>query len=87
MSDKRARHINQLLPSRMVNRREFVLMGAAAATSGIVLAQQGMASRGIRPQPRGKPSGRPFLAHFTDVAAAAGLTAPVIYGGVILSSR
>jgi hypothetical protein len=82
MSDKRARHINQLLPSRMVNRREFVLMGAAAATSGIVLAQQGMASRGIRPQPRGKPSGRPFLAHFTDVAAAAGLTAPVIYGGI-----
>jgi hypothetical protein len=66
----------------MVNRREFVLMGAAAATSGIVLAQQGMASRGIRPQPRGKPSGRPFLAHFTDVAAAAGLTAPVIYGGI-----
>jgi hypothetical protein len=66
----------------MLNRREFVLLGAAAATSGVVLAQQGMASRGIRPQPRGKPSGRPFLAHFTDVAAAAGLTAPVIYGGL-----
>jgi len=27
-------------------------------------------------------SGRPFNAHFTDVAAAAGLKAPVIYGGV-----
>ena len=32
--------------------------------------------------PRGKPSGRPFHANFTDVAAAAGLRAPVINGGV-----
>ena len=32
--------------------------------------------------PRGKPSGLPFHAHFTDVAAAAGLHAPVIYGGL-----
>ena len=39
-----------------------------------------MASRGVRPQPRGKPSGLPFHAHFTDVAARAGLRAPVIYG-------
>lgn len=39
-----------------------------------------MASRGIRPQPRGKPSGLPFHAHFTDIAAHAGLRAPVIYG-------
>jgi hypothetical protein len=31
--------------------------------------------------PRGKPSGLPFHAHFTDVAAAAGLRSPVIYGG------
>ena len=40
----------------------------------------GMATRGIRPQPRGKPSGLPFHAHFTDVAAHAGLREPVIYG-------
>ena len=39
-----------------------------------------MASRGVRPQPRGKPSGLPFHAHFTDVAARAGLRAPVIFG-------
>jgi hypothetical protein len=39
-----------------------------------------MASRGVRPQPRGKPSGLPFNARFTDVAAEAGLRAPVIYG-------
>ena len=35
-----------------------------------------------QPQPRGKPSGRPFNARFTDVAKQAGLTHPVIYGGV-----
>ena len=40
----------------------------------------GMASRGVKPQPRGKPSGRPFHAHFTDVAEHAGLRTPVIYG-------
>ena len=39
-----------------------------------------MATRGVRPQPRGKPSGLPFHGHFTDVAAHAGLRAPIIYG-------
>lgn len=42
--------------------------------------ESGMASRGVKPQPRGKPSGLPFHAHFTDIAAQAGLRAPVIYG-------
>ena len=32
--------------------------------------------------PRGKPSGLPFNARFTDVAREAGLTQPSIYGGV-----
>lgn len=32
--------------------------------------------------PRGKPSGVPFHARFTDIAGTAGLRAPVIYGGV-----
>ena len=41
-----------------------------------------MASRGVKPMPRGKPSGLPFHARFTDVASAAGLREPVIYGGV-----
>jgi len=43
---------------------------------------QGVSTRGVRPQPRGRPSGRPFLARFTDVAQQAGLTAPIVYGGV-----
>jgi enediyne biosynthesis protein E4 len=41
---------------------------------------QGVSSRGVRPQPRGKPSGRPFQARFTDVAREAGLIEPVVYG-------
>jgi hypothetical protein len=41
-----------------------------------------MSSRGVAPSPRSKLSGLPFDASLTDVAAKAGLTAPVIYGGV-----
>src|ERR1700692_3215185 len=43
---------------------------------------QGIASRGVKPTPRGKPSGIPFRSRLTDVAKEAGLTAPVIYGDV-----
>jgi len=45
-----------------------------------MLAQ--MASRGVKALPRGKPSGLPFHARFTDVGHAAGLREPVIYGDV-----
>ncbi len=48
----------------------------------LALFFQGVASRGVKPQPKGKPSGLPFRSRFTDVAAAAGLKAPVIYGGI-----
>ena len=41
---------------------------------------QGVSSRGVKAQPRGKPSGLPFNACFTDIAAKAGLNAPLIYG-------
>ena len=44
------------------------------------LAAQGPAVRNVRPQRRRKPSGIPFRARLTDVAAEAGLTQPVIYG-------
>jgi enediyne biosynthesis protein E4 len=46
------------------------------------LLSQTMASRNVRPQPRGKRSGLPFDAKFTDIARQAGLTAPSIYGEV-----
>jgi hypothetical protein len=39
-----------------------------------------MASRAVRPAPRGKPSGLPFQARFTDVAREAGLKEIVVAG-------
>ena len=62
----------------MITRREILTWLAAAA----VVKGQGILSRGVKPQPRGKPSGRPFLARFTDIAHEAGLREPVIYGDV-----
>jgi enediyne biosynthesis protein E4 len=47
-----------------------------------VLATAQMSTRGVKATSRPKASGLPFNAWFTNVAAKAGLTAPVIYGGV-----
>src|SRR5258707_455798 len=70
----------------MITRRKLIVTMTGAA--GIALTGirngvfgQGVSSRGVKAQPRGKPSGRPFLARFTDVAAQAGLTQPIVYGG------
>jgi hypothetical protein len=61
-----------------ISRRSFLWMSAASTIS----LAQGVATRNVKPVPRGKPSGIPFDARFTDVAAQAGLTLPVIYGGL-----
>src|SRR5579884_3176041 len=61
----------------MTRRSALSILAAAPKLLG-----QGMASRGVKALPRGKPSGIPFLAKFTDVAEAAGLHAPTIYGGI-----
>jgi hypothetical protein len=53
----------------------------AALAAGRLFAQ-GVSSRGVKPTPRGKPSGLPFHSRLNDISAQAGLTAPVIYGGV-----
>ncbi len=50
-----------------------------AASAGRLFAQ-GIASRGVKPEAKPAPSGRPFNAHFVDVAREAGLVQPVIYG-------
>jgi hypothetical protein len=60
-----------------LTRRAFVLLTAASAGR---LVAQGVAPRNVKPQAKPAPSGRPFNAHFVDVAREAGLTAPVIYG-------
>jgi len=64
-------------------RRNFLKsLGSTGAllASPLRLAAQGMASRGVRPAPRPKPSGKPFPVTFTDVAPRAGLTTPLVYG-------
>ncbi len=63
-----------------LNRRDMLLLLAAGAPAAKAQQPAGMASRGVAPQPRGKPSGLPFHARFTDIAAQAGLREPVIYG-------
>jgi hypothetical protein len=60
-----------------MTRRDLLALLASPAAFG-----QGMSRRTVQPSPRGKPSGLPFHARFTDVAASAGLRAPTIYGGV-----
>src|SRR5438067_7882282 len=62
----------------MIGRRDIL----AALAGAVACNGQGNSSRGVKPQPRGKPSGRPFLARFTDIAAEAGLRDPVVYGAV-----
>jgi hypothetical protein len=66
------------------SRRSFIQLGVGAAFSlsaNRLVGQQGMGGHTVKPMPRGAPSGRPFNAHFVDVAANAGLRVPVIYGG------
>jgi enediyne biosynthesis protein E4 len=64
----------------MITRRQLLALLAAASAPRAF--GQGVSSRGVRPQPRGKPSGRPFLSRLTDVADKAGLTQPIVYGGL-----
>jgi enediyne biosynthesis protein E4 len=71
----------------MITRRNLIITMAGAAGTALTSALetafgQGTSSRGVKAQPRGKPSGRPFLARFTDVAMQAGLKQPIIYGAV-----
>jgi len=71
----------------MITRRNLILTVAGlagAAMTGVSRAAfaQGISSRGVKAQPRGKPSGRPFFSRLTDVAKQAGLIHPVVYGGV-----
>ena len=65
-------------------RRKFVgiSLGSMLSASAQRLLAQGVSTHAAKPVARPAPSGRPFDAHFVDVASAAGLHEPVIYGGV-----
>ncbi len=74
-----------MITRTMITRRKLIITmagtaGAALTGAGAAVFGQGVSSRGVKAQPRGKPSGRPFLARFTDVAKQAGLNHPIIYG-------
>ncbi len=64
------------------SRRRFVRLavGAALSLRAARLLAQGVSTHIAKPLPKLAASGRPFNAHFVDIAAAAGLHAPVIYG-------
>ena len=67
-----------------LTRRNFVQLslGSMLSASAVRLLAQGVSTHLTKPIPRPPASGRPFNAHFVDVASAAGLQAPVIYGGI-----
>jgi hypothetical protein len=62
----------------MITRRMLLALLAGSARSAFA---QGVSTRSVKPQPRGKPSGLPFLSRLVDVAEPAGLTQEVVYGG------
>ncbi len=64
-----------------LSRRDMLYMTAGSVVS-LAAQGQGISTRNVKPLPRGKASGVPFHARFTDVAAQAGLTAVVVYGGL-----
>jgi hypothetical protein len=64
-----------------VSRRTFVSSLLATSAARLLAQQSGIASHIVKPQPGRPPSGRPF-SRFVDIAPTAGLTLPVISGGV-----
>src|SRR5215469_11950322 len=67
-----------------ISRRKFVRMGISTALAlpayPLLAQQQGMGGHSTKAMARPAASGRPFNAHFIDVASPAGLRAPIIYG-------
>jgi len=65
------------------SRRTFIQLSACSTVSWTTrrLFAQGVSSHTAKPLARPAPSGRPFNAKLVDVAASAGLGAPITYGG------
>ncbi len=58
----------------------LILHAARSFSQQLPTKMDGMASRGVTAAPRGKPSGLPFNARFTDIGRQAGLTHVVVAG-------
>jgi enediyne biosynthesis protein E4 len=67
-----------------LDRRNFIKLslGSAFTASAARLLGQGVSTHTTAPMPRPPASGRPFNAHFVDIASSAGLHEPTIYGGI-----
>jgi len=67
-----------------LTRRDFtrLSLGSVVFAATPRLLAQGVATHTAKAASRPAPSGRPFHAHFEDVASAAGLHSQVVYGGV-----
>jgi enediyne biosynthesis protein E4 len=67
-----------------LTRRSFVQLslGSLLSPSSARLLAQGVSTHKAQSIARPPASGRPFNAHFVDIASEAGLRAPVIYGGI-----
>ena len=63
-----------------VTRRSFVLFSLCAAAQQAL--PQGIASRDVKAQAAPPPSGKPYNAHFEDVAEVAGFHVPVILSAI-----
>jgi enediyne biosynthesis protein E4 len=68
----------------LFSRRKFIGISLTSALSlrASPLLAQGVSTHTAKPLPRPAASGRPFNAHFIDVAGKAGLHAPIVYGGL-----
>src|ERR1700730_2292247 len=71
---------NHTRRSRLTRRSLLSLSVVPAAKLCAQSRAGGMASRGVKPLPRGKPSGIPFQARFVDVGEKAGLSNVVVSG-------
>src|SRR5512133_3518186 len=71
-----------ILHKMTITRRKFAELGVGAAFSlgSKMIYGQGVSTHSAKALPRAAPSGRPFNAHFVDVAHQAGLRDPIIYG-------
>lgn len=70
---------NGTYTGKVFARRELLKL---LAMPGVSAWAQGVSTRSVKALPKGKPSGLPFRAKFTDIAAAAGLRATTFYGGI-----